>query len=202
MTSSAEGESRRIGLLGGSFDPPHIAHAILAQELLETLELDRLLIVPAAEPPHRDVVLSADTRLSLTRALFEGVEGVEVSDVELQRPGPSYTVDTLDVLRDRYPASLIVLIMGADQFAVLDTWRDHGRIAAAAELAVMRRSGEEPRLPPGIGDIDYIVVDVTRIDVSASQIRERLRTGRSIRFLVPESIRSDIESAWVENNTC
>ena len=188
--------------MGGSFDPPHIAHAILAQELLETLELDRLLIVPAAEPPHRDVVLSADTRLSLTRALFEGVEGVEVSDVELQRPGPSYTVDTLDVLRDRYPASLIVLIMGADQFAVLDTWRDHGRIAAAAELAVMRRSGEEPRLPPGIGDIDYIVVDVTRIDVSASQIRERLRTGRSIRFLVPESIRSDIESAWVENNTC
>ncbi len=179
-----------------------MAHAILAQELLEALDLDRLIVVPAAEPPHRDVVLPSDVRLALVRRLFEGVEGIEVSTVEYERPGPSYTADTLEVLRGSFPGARLLLIMGADQFAVLDTWRDLGRLTELAEIAVMRRSGEEPKPPPGVGEIDYTVVDVTRIDVSASHVRERLRLGRSIRFLVVESIRADIEREWVESLTC
>lgn len=202
MNLGGDSPGARIGVLGGSFDPPHVAHAILAQELAEVLDLDRLLVVPAANPPHRDVVLDPELRLSLVRRLFDGATGIEVSDIEYQRPGPSYTVDTLDALRSSLPGAHLVLIMGSDQFAVLDTWRDFERLPELARIAVMRRAGEEPEPPPGVPEIEYTVVDVVRIDVSASQIRERLRTGRSVRFLVPESIRADIEREWVESTKC
>jgi len=202
MSQEGDRPRERVGVLGGSFDPPHVAHAILAQELSETLELDRLLVVPAADPPHRDVVLPSQVRLGLVRRLFSGAAGIEVSSLEYERPGPSYTVDTLEALRGMLPGAHIVLIMGTDQFAVLDTWRSFERLPELAEIVVMRRLGEEPKPPPGVDEIEYTVVDVVRIDVSASQIRERLRLGRSIRFLVPETIRADIEREWVESTKC
>jgi len=194
--------TERIGVLGGSFDPPHIGHAIVAQDLVEVLSLNRLLVVPSARPPHREVVLGERDRLALVRRMFEDVPQIEVNDLEHARPGPSYTVDTLRQLHEEMPGARLVLIMGTDQLAVLDTWHEYDRLPHLAEIAVMRRGGEEPRLPTGVGDIEYIVVNVTRVDVSASRIRERLKVGRSIRFLVPESIRPDIERAWVEATTC
>lgn len=196
---SDPGPGARTGLLGGSFDPPHVGHAIVAQDLLERLALDRLLVIPAADPPHREVHLPAAERLALVRKLFEGVPGIEVSGIEHERPGPSYTIDTVEALRERFPSDELVLVMGSDQLAVIDTWRDHERLVRLVQIAVMRRQGEEPRLPPGVGEIDYVVADVTRVDVSANGVRRRLREGRSIRFLVPESIRQDIERAWAEN---
>lgn len=189
-------EGLRIGVLGGTFDPPHIGHAIVAQELLERLALDRLLVIPAADPPHRDARLDPGVRLALVRRLFDGVEGIEVSDIEHRRIGPSYTVETLEALRGERPGAEWVLVMGADQFEVLDTWERFRDLPRLARLAVMRREGVEPGGPAGVRRIDYIAVDVTRIDISASMVRERLDAGRSIRFIVPESIREDIERAW------
>lgn len=185
-----------IGVLGGTFDPPHIGHAIVARDLVEGIPLDRLLVIPAFDPPHRGAVLPAAVRLDLVRHMFAGVEGVEVSDLEFRRGGPSYTIDTLEELRTRYPEADLILILGADQFAVFDTWKEWRRIPDLARIAVMHREGETPAPPDGVDPIGYIAVHVTRIDLSASRIRDRLARGASIRFLVPESIRSDVERAW------
>ena len=187
----------RVGILGGTFDPPHIGHAIIARDLVEALDLDTLLVIPAARPPHRDAVMAPDVRLDLVRRAFAGEPRIEVCDVEYRREGPSYTIDTLEWLAAERPESKLFLVIGADQLAELDTWRDPERIAGFAELIVMRRAGEEPRAPDGMDPIEYITVDVTRIDVSASRIRERLRCGQSIRFFVPEAIRAEIERAWL-----
>ena len=138
---------RRIGIFGGSFDPPHAGHATVARDLVERLRLDRLLVVPAAEPPHRSVVLPAPTRFELTRRLFEGIPGIEVDPLEIHRPGPSFTVDTLEELARRFPHDRLILTMGADQFAALDGWKDPERLRELATIAVMPRGGRDPVSP-------------------------------------------------------
>ncbi len=188
-----------MGVFGGSFDPPHVGHAIVAKDLLEQLQLDRLLVIPAGVPPHRSVALPASVRLDLTRKLFHDLAPIEVSDLEQTLLKPSYTIDTLRVLVSRFPDSQLVLIMGTDQFSVLDTWKDFEKLPELAEIAVMRRGGDEPTRSTGTAEIEYIVVDVMRIDISSSQVRQRLREGRSIRSLVPDSILQDIERAWTEH---
>lgn len=193
---ASEDGTERLGVLGGTFDPPHVGHAIVAQDVVEGLALDRLLVIPAPHPPHRSATLPSTVRLELVRRMFEGVPRIEVSDLEHGREGPSYTVRTLEALGARHPAARLFLVIGADQFAVLDTWHEWTRLPGLAEIAVLRREGETPRPPDGMDPIDYISVHVTRIDLSASRIRERLRAGKSIRFLVPEPIRPDIERAW------
>ena len=188
---------RRLGVLGGAFDPLHVGHAIVAQDVWESLDLDRLLIVPAARPPHRETAFPAELRLAWVRRALEGVPGLEVSDLEFRREGPSYTVDTLErIRRERRPARLY-LVIGTDQLRVLSTWHAHQRIPELADLVVMDRGdgredekAGEAQVPP------HIRVDVTRVDLSSTRIRGRLRSGRSIRFLVPESIREEVEWAW------
>lgn len=186
----------RVGVFGGTFDPPHVGHAIVANDLVERLELDRLLVIPAARPPHRETTFPAEVRLALTRRMFEGVAAVEVSDLEFERPGPSFAVDTLAEVSRRFTGGDLTLVIGEDQLAVIDTWHEFRRLPELARIAVMNRSGKVPELPDAAGDMPYITVDVTRIDLSASRIRDRLRHGETIRFLVPESIRKDIERAW------
>ncbi len=189
---------RRIGVFGGSFDPPHVGHAIVARELVEQLRLERLLVIPAADPPHRPAVLPAATRFELTRRLFHGIPRIEVSPLEFRRSGPSFTVDTLEELARQFPDDRLILAIGADQFAVLDGWKDPDRVRELARIAVMPRGGRDPVFPPTTTPIDYLVVNVTRIDVSASRIRRRLREGRPVHFLVPESIRHDVERALAD----
>ncbi|WP_419164825.1 nicotinate (nicotinamide) nucleotide adenylyltransferase [Candidatus Palauibacter sp.] len=191
---------RRIGVFGGSFDPPHVGHAIVARELVEQLRLERLLVIPAADPPHRSAVLPAATRFELTRRLFRGIPRIEVSPLEFRRSGPSFTVDTLEELARQFQDDRLILAMGADRFAALDGWKDPDRVRELARIAVMPRGGREPVSPPAATPIDYLVVNVTRIDVSASRIRRRLREGRSVRHLVPESIRHDVERALADRS--
>lgn len=185
-----------LGVLGGTFDPPHIGHAIIAQDLVEELALDRLLLIPSADPPHRTAVLPAEERFALVTRLFADAPKVEVSDVELRRRGASFTVDTLEEIRRLRAPERLYCVIGADQLRVIDTWYEYRRLPELAEVAVMRREGEEPQLPDSADRIAYITVNVTRVDVSASQVRARLREGRPIRFMVPESIRDDVEDAW------
>jgi nicotinate-nucleotide adenylyltransferase len=189
--------AERVGVLGGTFDPPHVGHAVVAQDVWEQLELDRLLIIPTASPPHREAVLPGVVRLELTRALFRGATGLEVSAMELERAGRSYTVDTLERLRAGLDDGELFFVMGVDQLAVIDTWHQYRRLPGLATIAVMRRAGQEPQLPDAVADFAYIIVNVTRIDVSSTDVRQRLRAGRSIRYLVPEPIREQVEQAWI-----
>lgn len=184
----------RIAMLGGTFDPPHVGHLVVAQDVLERLSLDRLIVVPAGDPPHRGATLPARDRLELVRLAFGGDDRIEVSDVEVGRSGPSYTVDTLEWLRQRFEPAALYLVIGADQLRTFGTWHRPGRILELATLAVMTRPGEEDLLERA--DVPFERVQVTRVDLSSTRVRARLGEGQSIRYLVPERIREMVEAAW------
>ena len=176
---------RRIGVFGGAFDPPHIGHLVVAQDVLERLNLDRLIVVPTARPVHRETTLPARLRLDLTESAFADSDRIAVSDIEFESERPSYMVETLETLSRREGAVDLCLIIGSDQYAVFETWNEPGRILELAQLAVMQRGEDlikpDPRFP-------FEAVDVTRIDVSGQAIRRRIALGQSIRYLVPESV--------------
>lgn len=186
----------RLGVLGGTFDPIHVGHRIVAQDVVEALELDRMLVVPSARPPHRDAALGPERRLRITREAFRDDPRMEVSDMELRRSGPSYTVDTLEELRESRSPSALYCVIGADQLAEFASWRRPGRIVELAELVVMNRAGREPDPPAELPDLPFRSVEVTRVELSSTRIRERLDAGRPIRYLVPESVRPEIEAAY------
>jgi nicotinate-nucleotide adenylyltransferase len=182
----------RIGVLGGTFDPPHMGHLIVASTAFDALRLDRLLFVPAAAPPHKLglVVATAEQRLRMVRLAVQGDPRFEVDDLEIRRPGASYTVDTLRALRERDPEGELFFLLGADQLRELHTWREPDEVARLACLAVLSRGGDE------IADADrYRIrpVAVPRIDIAATEIRRRIRVGESIRYLVAEPVREMIE---------
>ncbi|MFB6240592.1 MAG: nicotinate-nucleotide adenylyltransferase [Gemmatimonadota bacterium] len=183
----------RLGVLGGTFDPIHVGHRIVAQDVLEA---DRLLVVPAARPPHREARLPAERRLRITRRAFEGDRRVEVSRMELDRAGPSYTVDTLEEIRERRSPAALFCVIGADQLRAFDEWRRPERIVELAELVVMNRGDREPEPPEEMPDLAFRAVDVTRVELSSTRIRERLYADRQVRYLVPESVRPEIEAAY------
>lgn len=183
-------------MLGGTFDPLHVGHLVVAQDVSERLDLDRLLVVPAGRPPHREAVLPARTRLHLVREAFAGDDRIEVSPMEVRREGTSFTVDTLAaIVESRSPADLFCVV-GVDQLGEFGTWHRPDRILELARLVVMARGGVEPDevdVPTGV---EFRSVDVTRIDVSGSRIRRRLDEGRPVRYLVPEAIRESVVEAW------
>lgn len=185
----------RLGIFGGTFDPPHVGHLIAAQDIYEALELDRLLFMPASFPPHkRGVQLTpGEIRLRMLRASVAGDNRFEVSDLELRRPGPSYTVDTLREMRRHQPDGQLYFIMGADQLVGFSSWRRPQEVAELAQLVVIGRGGLEPwDVKPAI-DVDYRAVAVTRVDISAREIRRRVQEGRSIRYMVTEPVLRIIE---------
>lgn len=185
----------RLGVFGGTFDPPHIGHLIVARDAAEALGLDRLLLVPAARPPHKDVAAGtpARLRLEMVQAAVGDDPLLAVSEVEVDRPGPSYAVDTLRQLQVQHPQSDLFLIIGADQWRELAGWKDPQALAELATIAVMARQGEDPApLDPGVG-VACTPVPVRRVDVSSSDVRARVRAGRSIRDLVPDKVRAIIE---------
>ncbi len=184
------GASISLGILGGTFDPPHIGHLIAAQDVRNALSLDRVLFVPAAEPPHKRgrALTPAPLRLEMVRAALAGVDGFDVSDIELRRAGPSYSVDTLRELSAANPGVRLFFIIGADQFRELHTWRAPLDVARLARLVVMHRDSLSPDAMASPLDVEYGTVRVTRIDVSSTMLRARVKAGESIRFLVPAAV--------------
>lgn len=177
----------RLGVFGGTFDPPHIGHLVAAQDARTALELDRVVLVPAAVPPHKldRPITPGHLRLELLRAAVAGDAGFEVDDMELRRDGPSWTVDTLRALREGRPDAELFLLVGMDQFAEFDTWRDPDQIRRLARIAVLDRGGAAA--PAGA---DWTAVHVTRIDLTSTEVRRRVAAGRPIRFLVPDPVES------------
>lgn len=178
----------RLGILGGTFDPIHSGHVLLAQAVRERLSLDRVLFVPAADPPHKeDHVASAAHRLEMVRLAIDGLDGFEVSRAELDRAGPSYTVDTVRQLGARFPDSELFLIIGADNIADLSSWHDPEGIL---ELATVVSGTRADTAGPGTGPFaDRIQrLPTPTYDISSTDIRHRLLQGLPIRCLVPEAV--------------
>jgi nicotinate-nucleotide adenylyltransferase len=173
----------RIGVFGGEFDPPHIGHLVVAQEARSRLALDWLLVVPVGLPPHRDAALTPPLlRYEMARLAFVGEPETEVSTIELDRDGPSYTVDTLEELAA--PGVELFLILGADQYASLEDWHRPDRIRELATIAVARRPGSQP---PEEADV---LLESPLVDLSSSDLRGRLAEGRPARHLVPDTVLS------------
>ena len=183
----------RIGVFGGTFDPPHVGHLIVAQDAHTALRLDRVLFVPARVPPHkRHRELSPpDTRLALVLAAIGDDARFDASDLELRRDGPSYSVDTLRELREQMPRAELFFLMGVDQFREFESWRQPERIAELARVVVLSRGGVETPAPPL--PVEYETLAVTRVDVSATAVRERVAAGRPVRYLVADAVLEIIE---------
>jgi len=192
----------RVGLLGGTFNPPHVGHMICAQEALDALGLDVVRLVVARTPPHKAVPEDPGiaARVAMCRAAVAGVPGLEVSLVELERPGPSYTVDTLRALHAAEPENELTFVMGGDMARSLPAWREPGAILALARIAVaereeVRRADVAERLAGlGAGADRVGFFDMPRIDISSTAVRRRAAAGRSVRFLVPDAVARYIES--------
>lgn len=172
----------KLGIYGGTFDPIHHAHLILAREALEQLGLDRLIFVPAAASPHKLGHASASpaVRLEMLRAAVEGEPRFDVDDLELRRRPPSFTVDTIEEFRRREPRCEIFYLVGSDNLPRLRTWHRFADLQNLVRFVVLARGGESIEVP-------YTTIR-RLIDVSATQIRNRVAAGRSIRYLVPPSV--------------
>ena len=179
---------QRLGILGGTFDPVHCGHLLLARHVLEALHLDRVLFVPAADPPHKsEVPAPPEHRWRMVCAAVEGHDGLEASDLELRRPGVSYTVDTLRRLRDERPGDERFLIIGADNVPELESWHDpEGILELAAVVAGSRVEAGD--LPVGAFSDRVERVDTPIFDISSTEIRRRVRAGLPVRCLVPDAV--------------
>ncbi len=197
----------RVGIYGGSFNPPHVGHTLAAREMIEKLKLDRLLVIPAASPPHKKLPEgspSAEERLELTRRAFSAVPGAEVCDIELRRQGPSYTADTVAELRERFPKDDLFLLMGSDMLLSFGTWYHPERIAAEVTLAVMHREedkklwkqvlDESKKLKKSLG-ARIVPTDNRCIRISSTSVR-RLLALKAPGFLEPSARDLILEKGW------
>jgi nicotinate-nucleotide adenylyltransferase len=175
----------RIAVLGGSFDPIHHGHLIAAAAAKAILGVDQIRWVPAGEQPFKvgQHAATGAQRARMVELACDGETGFVVDRLEVERPGPSYTVDTLRELGERLPGAELTLLLGADAAALFGKWRDPEGIRARATVVVFSRAGEAP--PPGIADR---VIIVPRVDISSTAVRERVRQGQSIRYLVPDPV--------------
>jgi nicotinate-nucleotide adenylyltransferase len=185
----------RVGILGGVFNPPHIGHLVCAQEAHEQLGLDRVVLMPVGQAPHRSVQgdPGGDVRALMCERAIAGDPRFEVSRVELERTGPSYTLDTLRAMRGQAPDDALVLILGADQAAALPRWHEPEEVLRLALVAVAERedAGRE-RVRQAVSSLrgaDRVgFFAMPRLDVSSTLIRERARVGRPVRYLVPDGV--------------
>jgi nicotinate-nucleotide adenylyltransferase len=187
----------RVGVFGGTFDPPHVGHLLTAVDAVERLELDRLLFVPAGAQPLKVGRVSAAPaeRLAMTALLAGDDARFAVDSVEIDRGGLSYTVDTLDALAGRWPDAALHLLVGADVLRTFAQWREPHRVARMAQLVVLDREGDAAG-SPAVGTVAGARRLATRrVDVSSTEVRARVRAGQSIRGFVPEAIADFIESA-------
>ena len=192
----------RVGLLGGTFNPPHLGHLVCAQEAWLQLGLDRVVLIPVYAPPHKEAERDpgVEHRVELCRRAVAGDPRLSVSRVEADVPGRSFTVDTLRRLHESSPDDELTFIMGGDMAHALPTWHEPEAVLALATLGVAEREGvgrtDITEHLTGLAGADRIrFFDMPRLDISSSAIRRRVAEGRPIRYLVPEAVADYIESA-------
>jgi nicotinate-nucleotide adenylyltransferase len=189
----------RVGIFGGTFDPVHVGHLILAEQAREQARLDEVWFVPAPRPPQKEeqAVTRFDQRVEMLKLAVAGHPAFRIDELEKERTGPSYTVDTLSELHRRYPEHTFLLLIGGDSLADLPTWREPRRILEQAGLVVMARHGCPPvsendlrqRLGwPADTLLPTTVVQAPTIEVASRDLRQRVAEGRSIRYFVPRAV--------------
>jgi len=176
----------KVGIIGGTFNPIHIGHLILAEEAREKLGLARVIFVPTYFPPHKGNgdIAKADERYKMVKLAIKGNRNFKASDIEIRRAGLSYTIDTLRAFKQRYPRDELYFITGSDLLKYLTEWKDLDEIIKMVKLIVATRPGYPlDRIP------SYITtVAIRAVDVSAFEVRQAVREGRSFRYLVPEAV--------------
>lgn len=209
----------RTGLFGGTFNPVHVAHLCAAQDVAETLELDRVVFIPSATPPHKlptpeATMAPAALRLAWVRLAISGNPRFSVDDLEVTRDGPSYTVETLRIYRERLAPELPIFLIGQDAMREIDTWKEPEALLGLAHFAVMTRPPLAPLpldevIPHALAGAFEMAaggetarhrrtgtlvrrVRITPLDVSASDLRARIRSGRSVRYLIPDAVREAV----------
>jgi nicotinate-nucleotide adenylyltransferase len=196
----------RLALMGGTFDPPHLGHLLAASDACELLELDRLVFVPAHQQPLKQQQDSAPAthRLRMVQLMTEGDARFAVDEIEIERTGLSFTVDTLEEYARRFPDSERFLLLGVDAFALLDQWRDVARVLSLAHLVVLTRSFGQAAVDAdvvtakvkalgGSSSATPCVLESRRVDVSSTEIRARVKAGRPVRGFVTEAVSKYIE---------
>jgi len=212
FTPTRRRRARHIGILGGTFDPIHLAHLRCAEEAREALDLDEILFLPSASPPHKTnrTVSPAADRLAMVEIAIAGNPAFRACPMEVERSGHSYSVDTLRALREGLPAETrLVFLVGVDAFREIGTWKEYRSLFRLADVAVLSRPDCRLGRPRAVlpvaarGDFCYdsdrttllhksgnriLFLDVTALDISATEIRTRVRRGQSIRYLVPAGV--------------
>ena len=186
----------RLAIFGGSFDPPHVGHLLAAEDAIDRLALDRIVLVPAATQPLKAgrAMATAEQRLAMVRLLVADDARFEVSPMEVDRAGLSFTVDTLESFSAMYPAAERYLLLGADVLATFAQWREPERVLELARLVVLEREGDHPAaLPPGVEANTLLRLPTRRVDVSSTEIRQRVRAGKPIRGFVTDGVAAFID---------
>ena len=190
---SGRGDRLRVGIFGGTFDPPHVGHVIVAAEVVEAVQLDRLLWVPAAVPPHKAGrrITRGGVRRRLVAAAIEDDPRFELCDLELKRGGMSYTVDTLREIKARHPEWSLSLVMGTDLFTGFRRWKEPAAISELAELVAICRPGADP--PRAAERMGARTVHVTPLDISSSLVRDRVARNLAVTDMVTPAVLAIIE---------
>lgn len=175
---------RKIGILGGTFDPPHIGHLVMAEEVYQKLSLDEIWFIPSAEPPHKDEAkVLAQDRLEMLSVATSDVDYFKINTIELDRKGKSYTIDTIQSLQASYPKDQFYFIIGADMVEYLPHWHKIDQLVEMIQFVGVKRPDFEIKSPYPV-----IALDTPVIEVSSTMIRERLKKNQSIRYLVPKPV--------------
>jgi nicotinate-nucleotide adenylyltransferase len=200
----------KIGVLGGTFDPVHRAHIAVAEAARDALGLDRVILVPAGQPMSKpkQPVTEAKHRINMLRLAIKGKRGLEISDLEIKRPGPSYTIDTITELKKAYRnEDEIYFILGCDSLLQMPEWKEPSRLAAVCRLVTVPRPGfpapdmkELEKKVPGISK-SVIFLDKPNLDVSATDIRERIAEGQSIDDFIPKPVAEYIKKQKLYQKT-
>jgi nicotinate-nucleotide adenylyltransferase len=208
MSSGSNDSPFRLGIYGGTFDPPHVGHLILAETAADSLHLARVLFVPAATPPHKrpqEVRVSAEHRVVMVERAISGNPRLALSHVDVDRPGPHYSVDMLRLLRADYPEAEFVFLIGADSLRDLPTWSRPHELIQLAVLGVLRRPDVEPDLAalehaiPGLSArIAWIAAP--RIEIASHVIAAQVAAGRSVRYQVPDAVLEYIQQNGLYRN--
>ena len=198
-------KNMKIGIMGGTFNPIHTGHLLLAEYAMDACKLDKIIFIPTGNPYMKDQkeILNGKERLTMVELAIEGVEGFESSDIEIVRDGNTYTCDTLLALSKQYPSAKLFFLTGADSFLSLHKWKNPDKILELSTVVVVTRDGatldtletQKKALLASFGG-EVQIVDFPTVDISSTDIRTRIKNGKSIRFQVPENVRRYI----TENN--
>ncbi len=176
----------KIGILGGTFNPVHNGHLILAEEAREKLGLDKIIFVPANLPPHKETygIIDPQVRLKMLKLAIKGNKYFDFSDIEIKRPGRSYTIDTVKALRSKYKEDELYFIVGSDLLKYLEEWKDLNEIFKIVKFIVATRPGFPlARIPAYIDTLE-----IRSVDISGFSVRKCIKEGRSFRYLVPDNV--------------